>query len=256
MAWVCPRSISRSVAGGAAGARHPRSDPRATRPSRIRSQRREPGPGHVLRAGRHHRGASRLRRDRRAHRAVRRRRRAHHRVRSAHRRKVRRPRRARHLPGPHYVTSDERLQKAIARIEAELQERLAWFETRGQAARGPAAAHAHAVRPRDDARGRLLQRHRELLGAHRRPRTGRGAVHAARLFPRDFLLVIDESHVTMPQLHGQYEGDRSRKETLVDHGFRLPSAADNRPLRFDEFYERVSQVRVPVRHASAPTSSR
>jgi excinuclease ABC subunit B len=61
-------------------------------------------------------------------------------------------------------------------------------------------------------------------------------------FPKDeWLLVIDESHVTVPQLHGQYEGDRSRKETLVDHGFRLPSAADNRPLRFDEFYERVNQ---------------
>ena len=61
-------------------------------------------------------------------------------------------------------------------------------------------------------------------------------------FPDDFLVVIDESHVTVPQLHGQYEGDRSRKETLIDHGFRLPSAADNRPLRFDEFVERVNQV--------------
>ncbi len=60
-------------------------------------------------------------------------------------------------------------------------------------------------------------------------------------FPDDFLLVIDESHVTVPQLHGQYEGDRSRKETLVEHGFRLPSAADNRPLRFDEFYQKVNQ---------------
>src|SRR5690348_13675980 len=60
-------------------------------------------------------------------------------------------------------------------------------------------------------------------------------------FPKDYLLVIDESHQTVPQLHGQYEGDRSRKETLIEHGFRLPSAADNRPLRFDEFYERVNQ---------------
>jgi excinuclease ABC subunit B len=60
-------------------------------------------------------------------------------------------------------------------------------------------------------------------------------------FPKDYLTVIDESHVTVPQLHGQYEGDRSRKETLVEHGFRLPSAADNRPLRFDEWYERVGQ---------------
>jgi excinuclease ABC subunit B len=60
-------------------------------------------------------------------------------------------------------------------------------------------------------------------------------------FPDDYLLVIDESHQTVPQLHGQYEGDRSRKETLIDHGFRLPSASDNRPLRFDEFYEKVNQ---------------
>ena len=60
-------------------------------------------------------------------------------------------------------------------------------------------------------------------------------------FPKDYLLVIDESHQTVPQLHGQYEGDRSRKETLIEHGFRLPSAADNRPLRFDEFYERINQ---------------
>ena len=61
-------------------------------------------------------------------------------------------------------------------------------------------------------------------------------------FPDDYLLVIDESHVAVPQLHGQYEGDRSRKEQLIDHGFRLPSAADNRPLQFDEFVERVNQV--------------
>src|SRR5205085_10396184 len=61
-------------------------------------------------------------------------------------------------------------------------------------------------------------------------------------FPKDYLVVVDESHVTVPQLHGQYEGDRSRKEVLIDHGFRLPSAADNRPLRFDEFIEVVPQV--------------
>ena len=61
-------------------------------------------------------------------------------------------------------------------------------------------------------------------------------------FPDDFLVIIDESHVTVPQLHGMYEGDKSRKETLVDHGFRLPSALDNRPLRFEEFTEKVKQV--------------
>ena len=66
--------------------------------------------------------------------------------------------------------------------------------------------------------------------------------HLLDYFPDDFLMVLDESHQTVPQLHGQYEGDRSRKDTLVEHGFRLPSAMDNRPLRFDEFIEKVNQV--------------
>ena len=68
-------------------------------------------------------------------------------------------------------------------------------------------------------------------------------------FPKDYLLVLDESHQAVPQLHGQYEGDRSRKETLIEHGFRLPSAADNRPLRFDEFYAAGQPVRLHVRDA-------
>ena len=75
-------------------------------------------------------------------------------------------------------------------------------------------------------------------------------------FPNDFLLVIDESHVAVPQLHGQYVGDRSRKDMLVDHGFRLPSARDNRPLRFDEIMERINQVRVPVGHAGRLRAAR
>ena len=112
----------------------------------------------------------------------------------------------------------------------------------GQAARGAAAAHAHPVRPRDDAGGRLLLGHRELLGAHRRPRArARRPTRCIDFFPKDFLMVLDESHQTIPQIHGQYEGDRSRKEMLIEHGFRLPSAADNRPLRFEEWYERVNQ---------------
>jgi excinuclease ABC subunit B len=78
--------------------------------------------------------------------------------------------------------------------------------------------------------GRVLQRDRELLGAHRRPKLRASRrEHLLDFFPDDFLVVIDESHVTVPQLHGQYEGDRSRKEQLIEHGFRLPSAADNRP---------------------------
>ena len=115
-------------------------------------------------------------------------------------------------------------------------------ERSGQAAGGGTAAHAHVLRPGDDARGRVLQRHRELLASHRRPRAGTAPYTLLDYFPDDYLVVIDESHVTVPQLHGMYEGDLSRKSTLVEHGFRLPSAIDNRPLRFDEFTERVHQV--------------
>ena len=113
---------------------------------------------------------------------------------------------------------------------------------RGQAARGAAAADAHHLRHRDDAPGRLLLRHRELLPPHRRPRGGQPAALPARLLPRRLPAVIDESHATVPQIGGMYEGDASRKRTLVEHGFRLPSAQDNRPLRFDEFDERVGQT--------------
>jgi excinuclease ABC subunit B len=110
-----------------------------------------------------------------------------------------------------------------------------------QAARSPAAADAHPVRPRDDERGRLLQRHRELLDAHRRSRPGEPPFTLLDYFPDDYLLVIDESHVAVPQLHGQYAGDRSRKDMLVEHGFRLPSARDNRPLTLRRVLERVNQ---------------
>ena len=88
------------------------------------------------------------------------------------------------FPATHYVTGEERMGKAVERIEEELQQRLATLREGGQAARGPAPADAHPVRPRDDARGRVLQRHRELLGPHRRAGAGRAAVHAARLLPR------------------------------------------------------------------------
>ena len=109
-------------------------------------------------------------------------------------------------------------------------------------ARGRAPADADDVRPRDAPRGRLLQRDRELLTPHRRPGPGTAPFTLLDYFPDDYLVVLDESHVTVPQLHGMYEGDVSRKTTLVDFGFRLPSAIDNRPLRFDEFQERVQQI--------------
>ena len=136
---------------------------------------------------------------------------------------------------------DERMRVAIVGIEAELQERLAWFEAEGK------LLEAQRLRMRTSYDLEMLAEVGVCSGIENYSRhiDGRRAGEPPHtlldFFPKDYLLVIDESHQTVPQLHGQYEGDRSRKETLVEHGFRLPSAADNRPLRFEEFYERVNQ---------------
>jgi excinuclease ABC subunit B len=145
------------------------------------------------------------------------------------------------FPATHYVAGDERMKRAIGQIEAELQERLAWFESQGK------LLEAQRLRMRTQYDLEMLAEVGSCSGIENYSRhiDGRQPGQAPHtlldFFPDDYLLVIDESHVTVPQLHGQYEGDRSRKETLVEHGFRLPSAADNRPLRFDEFYEKVNQ---------------
>ncbi|MGI8791930.1 MAG: excinuclease ABC subunit UvrB [Acidimicrobiales bacterium] len=145
------------------------------------------------------------------------------------------------FPATHYVAGDDRLQVAIGRIEHELQERLAWFEANGK------LLEAQRLRMRTQYDLEMIQEVGYCNGIenYSAPIDGRSKGEPANtlldFFPNDYLLVLDESHVTVPQLHGQYEGDRSRKETLIDHGFRLPSAADNRPLRFDEFYERLNQ---------------
>ncbi len=146
------------------------------------------------------------------------------------------------LPATHYVTGDERMQKAIVRIEDELQERLAYFEKEGK------LLEAQRLRMRTQYDLEMMAEVGFCSGIenYSAPIDGRGPGEAPHTlldyFPKDFLVVLDESHVSVPQLHGQYEGDRSRKEMLIEHGFRLPSAADNRPLRFEEFGERVGQV--------------
>jgi len=146
------------------------------------------------------------------------------------------------FPATHYVTGEERMRRAIVRIEAELQARLAQFETEGR------LLEAQRLRMRTQYDLEMMQELGYCNGIenYSGPIDGRSRGEPPftlmDYFPKDYLVVIDESHVTVPQLHGQYEGDRSRKETLVDHGFRLPSAADNRPLRFDEFIERVGQT--------------
>jgi len=145
-------------------------------------------------------------------------------------------------PATHYVAGAERMQRAITRIEAELAERLAYFEREGK------LLEAQRLRMRTQYDLEMMQEVGFCNGIenYSAPIDGRSAGEAPNtlldFFPDDFLCVIDESHVAVPQLHGQYEGDRSRKLELINYGFRLPSAADNRPLRFEEFNERVNQV--------------
>jgi excinuclease ABC subunit B len=145
------------------------------------------------------------------------------------------------FPATHYVAGDERMRRAIGQIEEELQQRLATFESEGK------LLEAQRLRMRTQYDLEMLAEVGVCSGIENYSRhidgrdPGEPPHTLLDFFPDDYLLVVDESHQTVPQLHGQYEGDRSRKETLVEHGFRLPSAADNRPLRYDEFYERVNQ---------------
>ena len=145
------------------------------------------------------------------------------------------------FPATHYVAGAERMAKAMTKIEAELQERLAWFEAEGK------LLEAQRLRMRTQYDLEMMSEVGycngiENYSMHIDGRSyGEPPFTLLDYFPDDFLLVIDESHQAVPQLHGQYEGDRSRKDMLVDHGFRLPSARDNRPLTFDEVLERINQ---------------
>ncbi len=146
------------------------------------------------------------------------------------------------FPASHYVTSRARLEKAIAGIEAELAQRLAELE------RADKLLEAQRLRMRTTYDLEMLREVGVCSGIENYSRhldgraPGQMPYTLLDYFPDDYLIVLDESHVTVPQLHGQYEGDRSRKEVLVDHGFRLPSAMDNRPLTFDEFAAKVNQI--------------
>ncbi len=145
-------------------------------------------------------------------------------------------------PASHYVTPRDVLERAIRSIQDELRERLAELRARGR------LLEAQRLEERTLFDIEMLQEMGYCTGIENYSRhlTGRapGEPPPTLLdyFPGDFLLVVDESHVTIPQLAGMYRGDRSRKETLVEYGFRLPSALDNRPLRFDEFETRVNQA--------------
>jgi len=146
------------------------------------------------------------------------------------------------FPASHYVAGPERLERAIGTIEAELTERLAELEQQGK------LLEAQRLRMRTTYDIEMLRQVGSCSGVENYSRhlDGREAGSASNTlldyFPEDFLLVIDESHVTVPQIGSMYEGDMSRKRTLVDFGFRLPSAMDNRPLKWEEFLERVGQT--------------
>ncbi len=145
-------------------------------------------------------------------------------------------------PASHYAATRERMERALVGIEAELAERLAELEKAGklleaQRLRMRTAYDMEMIREVGFCSG-IENYSRHIDG--REP--GEPPYTLLDYFPDDFVTVIDESHVAVPQLHGQYEGDRSRKDVLVEHGFRLPSAVDNRPLRFDEWLEKTGQV--------------
>ena len=146
------------------------------------------------------------------------------------------------FPATHYTAGPERMERAIRGIEAELEARLAELDRQGK------LLEAQRLRMRTTYDVEMMRQVGfcsgiENYSMHIDGREPGSPPHCLLdYFPDDFLTVIDESHVTVPQIGGMYEGDASRKRTLIEHGFRLPSAADNRPLRFDEFEERVGQT--------------
>ena len=146
-------------------------------------------------------------------------------------------------PATHYVTKEETIERAVGRDQAGAERAGRVVRGARQAARGAPAAAADRVRRRAAQGARLRARESRTTRGSSTTRPEGSPPHTLiDYFPDDFVVFVDESHQTVPQLGGMYEGDRSRKQTLVDHGFRLPSALDNRPLRFEEFLSRVGQM--------------
>ncbi len=145
-------------------------------------------------------------------------------------------------PASHYVTTHEKMTRAIGEIRRELEERVALFEANGK------LLEAQRIRQRTEYDIEMMQELGYCSGIENYSRIisgrepGSAPMTLIDYFPKDFILFVDESHVTLPQVRAMYRGDRSRKETLVQYGFRLPSAFDNRPLKFDEFNDRIVQA--------------
>ncbi len=145
-------------------------------------------------------------------------------------------------PASHYIVPEEKMKSAIVEIEREMNERVKWFEERGK------LIEAQRIEQRTRYDMEMLSEIGFCKGIENYSRVLSGREPGSKpftlldYFPEDFLLFVDESHVTLPQVRGMYAGDRARKEMLVDYGFRLPSAFDNRPLNFDEFYGHINQA--------------
>lgn len=145
-------------------------------------------------------------------------------------------------PASHYVTTDENMERALLSIEQELEERLVWFKDRGK------LLEAQRLEQRTRYDLEMLREIGRCKGIENYSRHMNGLPPGSRpytlmdYFPKDYMVIIDESHVMVPQLRAMYAGDRSRKESLVDYGFRLPSALDNRPLKFEEFQKLAGPV--------------
>lgn len=145
-------------------------------------------------------------------------------------------------PASHYIVPRDKMIRAIKELEEELTERIAYFQERGK------LLEAQRIEQRTRYDIEMLQEIGFCTGIENYSRVLSGREKGSSpytlldYFPKDFLLFIDESHVTIPQVRGMFAGDRARKENLIEYGFRLPSALDNRPLNFDEFYERVNQA--------------
>ena len=145
-------------------------------------------------------------------------------------------------PAKHFVTSEDRIKNGVTLIREELKERLEWFQKEGKLME----AQRLNARTRFDIEMLEQVGHCPGIENYSRPLSGRKEGETPEtlynFFPDDFLLIVDESHVTVPQIRAMYAGDRSRKTTLVEHGFRLPSALDNRPMKFEEWEKRINQI--------------
>ena len=145
-------------------------------------------------------------------------------------------------PASHYIVDGQKMARALAELERELQERLKYFRENGK------LLEAQRIEQRTHYDIEMLQEIGMCPGVENYSRVLSGRAPGSApftlldYFPKDFLLFVDESHVTLPQVRGMYGGDHARKKSLIDYGFRLPSAYDNRPLNFDEFYERLNQA--------------